>query len=36
MKEDFARLCEVQDVPASHLLRQYIRKALKEKLDGLD
>jgi len=28
MKEDFHRHCDAQDVPASHLLRQYIRQVL--------
>lgn len=30
MKEDFHKHCEAQDVPASHLLRQYIRQILLE------
>jgi len=28
MKEDFTRHCEMQDVPAAHLLRQFIREIL--------
>jgi len=36
MKEDFTRLCEVQDVPAAHLLRRYIRDALRENSDGIE
>ncbi len=30
MKEDFHKHCEMQDVPAAHLLRQCIRKILTE------
>ena len=30
MKEDFSRYCEANDVPAAHVLRQFIRKILTE------
>jgi len=30
MKEDFSRYCEINDVPAAHVLRQCIRKILTE------
>jgi len=28
MKEDFSRYCEINDVPAAHVLRQFIREIL--------
>jgi len=33
MKEDFTYYCQVYDIPASHLLRGYIRKLLQEEIN---
>lgn len=33
MKEDFMLYCEVRDIPASHLLRGFIRKLLQEEIN---
>ncbi|MDT8376265.1 MAG: hypothetical protein RQ867_05920 [Mariprofundaceae bacterium] len=36
MKDDFLRMCRNRDVPASHLLRRFVRSALVARVPDMD
>jgi len=36
LKQDFLDMCQLRDVPASHLLRRFVRSALAARVPDMD